>query len=544
MMKNLLTFCFFAFIVLCLSQCANPVALTGGEKDEQGPGIVKDGIHPKNMKTGFTKEPIYITFDEWVKLDDVFNQVIVSPPLEYPPKVKLKGKELTFEFDDEEVLKEGTTYTINFGEAVQDLTEGNPSEDLRYVFSTGDEIDSLKISGSLLDALDGTAVEDAIIMLYENLSDTAVTTIKPFYFAKADKSGRFTISNVKEGTFQVRALANDQGKKYLFDSPDEMIGYQEELIVLNDTFNQSIDLLLFKELAPLQNTESDEVSYGHVVYKFNREPFDLIISFEESSDFTSIEYENDSLHVWHNRVNPFSIYTSFDTLWYDTLTTKKMNRSEFLDRSNLVVRGTSRRSVGASKKAIHSKEKVEILFNHPIDKLNQDSILFYADSISTELSYELKLDEKDQRKLILESNWKESYVYKFQLNSGALTDIYGLTNDTLRFEYLISKKDKFGELSLNITDLNPSFSYIVELQKPDKKAIDIFYVSGEESFEKLYEFLSPNDYALKIIEDTNGNKRWDPGSYREKRYPEKIFTINLETLRANWTVESEVKPTF
>ena len=544
MMKNILLFTLFVSILLGFSQCANPIGLTGGEKDEKGPGIVKDGIYPGNMKTRFTKEPISITFDEWVKLDDVLNQVIVSPPLEHTPTVKLKGKELTFEFDEKEILKEETTYTINFGEAVKDLTEGNPTEDLRYVFSTGDEIDSLKISGSLLNALDGTAIEGAIVMLYENLSDTAFTSIKPFYFAKADKSGRFTISNVKAGTFQVRALANDQGKKYIFDHPEEKIGYMEEVLILNDTFAQAIDMLLFQELAPLQMKESDELAYGHVAYKFNREPFDLNISYDESADFTLIEYENDSVHVWHDRKSPFNIYTSYDTLWYDTLTTKKLKRDEFLEVSRLSLKTSGGRSARAIKKPIHKKEEATFMFNHPIEKINKDSILFYADSIATELDYEFVMDTEDKRKLLLKSNWQESNIYKFQLNPGAITDVYGLKNDTLRFEYLILKKDKFGELQLNILDLNPSYAYIVELLKPDNKALDKFYISGLESFEKLYEFLKPNDYTLKIVEDQNGNQRWDPGSYEEKKYPEKIFSISLETLRANWTVESEVKPTF
>ena len=99
-------------------------------------------------------------------------------------------------------------------------------------------------------------------------------------------------------------------------------------------------------------------------------------------------------------------------------------------------------------------------------------------------------------------------------------------------------------MNLKITDLNPSIAYIVELQKPDKTTFDKFYISGEDSFEKTYKYLAPNDYTIKIVEDQNGNQRWDPGSYKEKKYPEKIFSSSLETLRANWTVESEVKPTF
>ena len=544
MMKNILYYSLIVSVFLTLSQCANPIGLTGGDKDETGPGIVKDGIYPENLKTGFTKEPISITFDEWVKLEDVLNQVVVSPPLEYTPDVTLKGKELTFEFDEKEVLKESTTYTINFGEAVVDLTEGNPSEDLRYVFSTGDKIDSLQISGTVLDALEGTAVEGTYVMLYENLSDTAITTLKPYYFAKANESGKFTISNVKEGTFQIKALANDQGKKYLFDNPEEYIGYMDDSIILNDSFSQPIDLLLFKELAPLQISDSDEIAYGHVRYQFNREPFDLDITYDETAPITLLEYENDSIHVWHNSREPFNIYSSYDTLWYDTLTIKKLKQDEFLAKAALKVKGNSRNPKAAQKKAIHSKEVAEIYFNHPIESINRDAVLVYADSLAEEINYELNIDPDNKRKLTLQSNWKESIIYKVQMNPSALTDIYGIQNDTIRFEYLISKKDKFGELQLSILELNPAYSYIVELKKPGDETVDKFYIDGLEQFEKVYEYLAPSDYSLKIVEDKNGNQRWDHGSFSGKTYPEKIFKVKLETLRANWTVESEVKPTF
>ena len=128
---------FLVLISLCLGllwQCANPVALTGGSRDETPPKIVKDGILPGNLQTNFVKQDITFTFDEWVKLNDAINQVVVSPPLEKTPKVELRNKELVFSFHEDEVLKEDATYTINFGEAIKDLTEGNPAE-FTYVLS-------------------------------------------------------------------------------------------------------------------------------------------------------------------------------------------------------------------------------------------------------------------------------------------------------------------------------------------------------------------------------------------------------------------------
>ena len=150
-----------------LFSCATPIAPDGGPKDETPPQVDSIGTTP-NFQTNFQKQRIEITFDEWIKLDDVFNEVVVSPPLNKRPQITTKGKTVRVDFDEEEVLREAATYTINFGEAVQDLTESNPAEDLRFVFSTGDFIDSLEISGTIKDVLTNEPVEGALFMLYDN----------------------------------------------------------------------------------------------------------------------------------------------------------------------------------------------------------------------------------------------------------------------------------------------------------------------------------------------------------------------------------------
>ncbi len=139
-------------VALVLTACATIISPQGGPKDETPPALVADKS-TANLQTNFKKQRIELTFDEWVQVQDVFNQVLVSPPLRYPYKVSLKQRTVRFDFDEREILRDSATYTINFGAAVKDLTEKNPAENLRFVFSTGPYIDSLSIRGVMVDAV-------------------------------------------------------------------------------------------------------------------------------------------------------------------------------------------------------------------------------------------------------------------------------------------------------------------------------------------------------------------------------------------------------
>ena len=187
-------------IVFLVQGCANIVAPTGGAKDITPPNII-EAKSTKNFQTNFKKQRIEMTFDEWIKLEDVFNQVVVSPPLNEQPQVTQDGKKIVFEFGKKEELRENATYTINFGTSVKDLAEGNIAKNLRFVFSTGAIIDSLTVRGRVVDAVTGLPTEGAVLMLYDNFSDTVVRKIKPFYFGRTDKNGEAIIENVREGKF-------------------------------------------------------------------------------------------------------------------------------------------------------------------------------------------------------------------------------------------------------------------------------------------------------------------------------------------------------
>lgn len=260
-----------AILFYCLQACANPLAPTGGPRDETPPAVVDEDSSP-NFQTNFEKQRIELTFDEWVQVSEIFQQVVVSPPLDNQLDISLRKRTVRVDFADDEVLKENVTYTINFGEAVKDLTERNPAENLRFVFSTGDFLDSLTFSGTIIDAQTAEPKEDIRVMLYENLSDTVVRTERPFYFAKTDKLGKFTIENVKEGTFRAFAL-EDGDLNYLFNQANEAIGFPDTLVQINGDTSSDLTIRLFTETQPYRIQDVDSTIYGLLKVQFS-EPID------------------------------------------------------------------------------------------------------------------------------------------------------------------------------------------------------------------------------------------------------------------------------
>ncbi len=237
---------FFPGIVLLLAACARPVAPEGGPKDSQPPRI--DTLRSsRNYSTRFNPRKIDLSFDEWVVLKDAANQVVVSPPLQKRPDVTLKGHTVSVKLDKDEVLHPNTTYTINFGTAVQDLHENNPAKDLRFVFSTGDFIDSLTVSGRVTDAYTCDLADNVAVMLYENLADSAVQKELPYYFAYADKAGQFQIQNVKAGTFRCVAVEMADNYKLKWNPSSERMGFPDTLITLPDTGKVYLQLKISKK---------------------------------------------------------------------------------------------------------------------------------------------------------------------------------------------------------------------------------------------------------------------------------------------------------
>ena len=193
---------------------------------------------PANYSIRFKAKKILITFDEFIVLDNVNQQLVVSPPMEEKPEVRLRKKTLIIQFEEE--LKDSTTYTFNFGNAIKDLHEGNKLLNYEYVFSTGDVLDSLSVRGTLKYAENLTEPKEPItIMLYDDPRDSVPITDIPLYVGRSDDSGVFSVNNLKSDIYKVFAL-KDGNYNFLFDLPTEEIGFLDSSLIVNAEFARSI----------------------------------------------------------------------------------------------------------------------------------------------------------------------------------------------------------------------------------------------------------------------------------------------------------------
>lgn len=244
------------FIITALYfSCAQQGSPSGGPRDEDPP-VVLESV-PANYSTSFDAKKIQITFDEYVVLENVNQQLVVSPPMSEKPEVRLKGKSLIIEF--EEALKDSTTYTFNFGSAIKDLHEGNKLLNFEYVFSTGEVLDSLSVRGTLKYAADLRVPDEPIsIMLYDDLRDSVPLTEIPLYVGRSDDSGVFSVNNLKADTFKIFAL-KDGNYNLMYDLPTEEIAFLDSNLILNTEYIRGI---LDQEMGDSAFLESDAEDFS------------------------------------------------------------------------------------------------------------------------------------------------------------------------------------------------------------------------------------------------------------------------------------------
>ncbi len=515
--------------------CATPTPPSGGPKDETPPGIVREKSTP-NFQTGFRKQTISLTFDEWVQLDDAFNQVVISPPIgEFD--LRIKGKTVQFFFNEQDTLRPEATYTINFGEAIKDLTEKNPADNLRFVFSTGDYLDSLRLKGRVVDAFTGLPVENALFMLYDNLTDSVVHKERPFYFGKTNKEGFFAIENIKYGDFKGFAL-KDADFDYQFSQKTEPVGFPDTLIRMQDTVVKNLTLQLFTEEAPVQVLDVDTSRYGLVKLVFNRSPQE-VQAFPDNLDGNLIpDLERDTLRLWYHQPSglEWRLFLRSDTLAFDTLLIQPKPGGKFPD---LLPFG------GATPKTVLSVlpgNPLKIRFNRPLTRADTALVSLFQDTFPAPVRPELGIDSVPNRELLVTHRWKEGSIYRLEILPGGMTDIYGNTNqDTIVRNIKTDLLKTYGNLKLTVAGLDSTMAYLIEITTKDGNVLESFLVKNQPGAERAFQHLKPAEYTVRIVTDWNGNGRWDTGNYAKKRQPEPVFRQVLEQLRANWDLEATVE---
>lgn len=526
-LKRLLGSLFLCCLVLGLWQCARRGNPSGGPKDVDPPVLLR--TEPANFTTNFSATEIRLYFDEYIKLEDVQNQLIVSPPLKYIPEIKpLSGPGKFIEITLKDTLQENTTYTINFGQSIVDNNEGNPNSFLTYVFSTGEVIDSLTLSGATKDAFNRTADQFVSVMLYEidtAYNDSTIYKYPPNYLTNTlDSLPFFQLRNLKAGKYQLFGV-KDEGKNNVFDQRADKIAFLKDTITLP---TDSLYLLtLFKEVPDYSASVPSYVAKNRIIFGYQGEGDSLQITpltLLPDSVRTIIrkEPDKDTLNYWLTPTDidsivftitnePFKVIDTFTVktrkLPLDSLTLRPSHTGKinFEDRFRIAAT-TPLTRLDTSKISIMDKDSIPIAFSGTLDTLLNE----------IEVDFEI-LD--NQR-------------YNLALLPGAIEDFFEQQNDSLEIRLTTGSYADYGNLSLNLAG-EVTYPLIIELLTDRGEIRRTAMASESQTFE--FNNLEPGNYRLRVIFDANGNGKWDTGSYLGKIQPERIsYYPDLIEMRANW----------
>jgi len=564
---NYLRFSRFTFIVSCsflfiitifICSCAQVGAPTGGAYDRTPPRVVR--YHPDSAALNFNSKSIEITFDEYVQLQDLNSQLLISPPLEYTPDITVKKKTLSIVFDKKEVLKPNSTYSISFGKALQDIRELTPLENFRYIFSTGSYIDSLNLGGNVLYAFDHKTEKNILVMLYSDLSDSAIYKHQPEYFAKTTDAGVFNITNIRPGKYKVIAL-KDGNTNYKYNE-GEVLGFLDTLVDAGK--NNDLSISLFQEDAKnIFLKKNMQVTYGKFLFVFNRGADSLHLNILNKDQFKDVkqlvEYSKmkDSITLWMDHFDKDSLIiqsVNGNTI-IDTVKFKLIKKEAVLKTAS---RSAFKLTVSSSLNGpeVDLNNPLAFTFSHPLTKINDSiPVLMKEDTLEykkyplvykrSELFSSLailttneKIIAKNQVKSTKNPLLKENTNYSLTIPSGTFTDFFGLKNDTIKLKWKTREEKYYGSVELKVKLDGTSGNYIVQLLDDKENIVRENSISQSETI--YYDYLYPRVYKLKVIFDKNKNGRWDPGNYLEKKQPEKIlYDVEAVNIRSNWDLDLE-----
>ena len=547
MMRVLADLYLLSLFAILLVSCAQPFTPGGGPRDETPP-VFDQQESTENFQVFFNKQDITLVFDEFVNLNNPNTNVLISPPLDINPNIYTRGKEVRIDFDQSVALKKDATYVINFGDAIRDFTENNPLENFSFIFSTGAFIDSLTINGTVIDAFTREPVKETLVMLYDDFRDSIVYEERPFYFAKTLEDGTFEIKNIRADSFKIFALT-DGNANFKYDLDDEMIGFVDQPILVSEGTNGSaytIQLFLpFQEFAVEEYTAD---SYGKVILLFNDDAdnVQLSTSVEMADDF--IELSGDSLIYWYQteRDTSFKLFLQQDE-FSDSISIRKRSKSEFLDESFF---GTGSASSTKRKRSRKNKNEAKakvvklapgsepsFLFNAPISMVDTSACQLFIDSVTT-VSLDCRIDSSNRRRLVVDYFFDIDSSYEMRLDSGKVVSIYDQVNEESLYTFNVGKPDEYGTLNIKIEEelFSDSLFYIFELLRGET----VYRTSVLESRQDtslIYGLVPPGQYSIRLTEDKNRNRKWDTGSYKEKRFSERLATKVLENIREGWETE-------
>jgi len=515
--------------IVVISGCAKRGSPTGGPVDSIPPVLIN--ASPKINSINFDSKEIRLTFDEFIKLDNVDQQLIISPPINKSSyEVKpLNGvtKKVFLEFIDS--LETETTYSINFGNSIKDNNEGNPLTFFSYTFSTGETIDSLYVRGNISDAFDKETDDYISIHLYRIdsiFNDSIIFNNRPTYISNSLDSTSYQFKNIKEGKYLILAL-KDIDNNYFFDPFYDKIGFIDSLITLPR--DSIINFKLFKEETSLiwdkpHFINSEKIGFGYYG-KLDLKNIKIESSLPDSVNYTyTKENEKDTLIFWLSR-NSFDSL-NFNLIEKDTtkLVTVKFDRAKdtLIDSLSISSKTTS---------IIHLKETFKLSSNIPLKNI-EDSLITIRDIDSLIVPFTTSInDNLDQIDIKFEVSPSDSY--RLLILPEAIKDIRGVSNDTLQYNVVSQSLEDYGNVYLDVIR-NSNSKFILQMIDSNGDVIRVFKNVNQDATYN-FDYVRPGKYIFRLIEDANNNDKWDTGNYLKKIKPERVYYFSNELeVRANW----------
>lgn len=558
-------------VAILMIRCANVVTPSGGPKDDRSPVVLE--ASPENNSTNFKGKSIHLTFDEFVTLNNPSNTVLISPPLNKKPTYRTSGKTLIIRF--EEPLQSNTTYSINFGDAIKDLHEGNVFKGYTYNFSTGESIDSLSLHGKVTSASELKPQEGFFVGLYSNDNDTITLDsmpyrVKPCYVTTTDKDGVFEFSGLADKEYLIFAL-KDNNSNLIYDLPNEEIAFYSDMVrpyyiqhqivknavdgndsvfELKKTDYPSYEIFSFVQEDSIQKLFKKElVEEGLLRFVFRYpasnvnitavetlpDTFNILPVYSERQDTVQWYFTpgKDSLLISINNGVNISDTTHYSLKPRQTVSRRRRQQEETPKIKRLTVKNNSKGN------KLKPEQPLILTFNDPIIRLEQpDSILIVENKDTT---YRRPLFEKSDEygfKYQIINDLNPENKYQLIIPDSVFFGIRNMTNDSLKLSFSVQEESAFGNIFLTVVVPEGVPQVIVELTSEQGKTIEKQILTKTD--ELSFWYLDPGKYKLKATLDLDANGVWSPGNFDKRLQPEKIvFYKGTLEVRANWDIDIE-----
>ena len=531
---------FFAQILMSLTAfltlfgCANIQRPMGGPRDRTPPKLLK--ATPANPTKNFSAKVIQLDFDEYFKLNNEYQEITITPEMEKRPEFTIRSKSIFIKLKD--TLAKNTTYVINFGKAIVDVNEGNILKNFNYVFSTGNKIDSLSLSGSVLNVETQQKEKDVTVLLFPAKQDTLFGKKKPSIYTTTDTIGNFKLGNLHEGDYKLYALKETTPNR-IYDNEDELVAYVPQVIHLKKD-SANINLKLFKEIpARLRILDRHIDPDGKLVFRFNKGIPNASVKILnnpalDAEKIVELSHEADTAQIYLKDMSFDSVKVSFlsNNKPIDTLTLHKRKTE------------TYKRTIGLRYNMVEDRLRpgadLVVTSTYPISSFSSSRIVLIEDTVDAG-DVKLIKDENNPKMFTIKYPWKQGKQYSINFNIGTFTDIYGDRNPLITKKFTIDKPENYGLLTLKVALPDTGKNYVIQLLNPDNNTVlhsDVLTKSG------LVKYVNypTTKYKVRVIYDANKNGKWDTGDIKLKTQPENIWYYKkILILRPNFDVDEDIQ---